>query len=541
MSTQDSLVISGQLEIYLRNTWIPIKATLKHDALIIELEHTLNISSSHHDEDISTAKRLVRITKEELNGLGISIKGGRENKTPILISKIFKGMAAEQTGQLNVGDAILSVNGEDLRNSTHDEAVRALKRAGRIVELEVKHMHEVTPYFRRAVGMETIACSADLSWPTSQLGNLVPFEVNDTTIKNVTTTSSIEHPGRAGGPGVVPLRLTHLVKDLTLPDTTGCCFELHSSDGRRSCLLRAPDAQVARMWFDAIHCKMKIINKSYLAELNRLLPPTQELKQLDWLVELRCTSSDISNRASGHTDDTNGNIVSDILSAGDHTTAHSQFIHTTWKPVFAALSDRDLLLYDTAPTSKEEWANPVQAHPLIATRVVQVDLRKSTLNDSNGQNEIGRRYPPGDMVTFVTRTGSKYGVESHTFAVSTQEDLMTWSNAIIEGAHMAVAAAQEVVITCRWQNYDCRLTLHYDIGLKLISRQLPIGSHSATHGNVTNEHVIWQYQYERLRSTADDGKTILWIDFGPDGEYFELILAVNVALPYGRISNWFQV
>lgn len=41
-------------------------------------------------EDISTAKRLVRITKEELNGLGISIKGGRENKTPILISKIFK-------------------------------------------------------------------------------------------------------------------------------------------------------------------------------------------------------------------------------------------------------------------------------------------------------------------------------------------------------------------------------------------------------------------------------------------------------------------
>ncbi|CAH8637047.1 unnamed protein product [Schistosoma margrebowiei] len=524
MSTQDSLVISGQLEIYLRNTWIPIKATLQNDALVIELEHTPSISSNHH-EDISTAKRLVRITKEELNGLGISIKGGRENKTPILISKIFKGMAAEQTGQLNVGDAILSVNGEDLRNSTHDEAVRALKRAGRIVELEVKHMHEVTPYFRRAVGMETIACSADLSWPTSQLGNLVPFGANDTTGKNVTSTSSIEHPGRSGGPGVVPLRLTHLVRDLTLPDVTGCCFELHSSDGRRSCLLRAPDAQEARMWFDAIHSKMKIINKSYLAELNRLLPPTQELKQLDWLVELRCTGSDLPNRGGDHMDDINGNIVSDILSAGDHTTAtaHSQLVHTTWKPVFAALSDRDLLLYDTAPTSKEEWANPVQAHPLIATRVVHVDLRKSILNDSHAQNEIGRRYPPGDMVTFVTRTGSKHGVESHTFAVSTQEDLMTWSNAIIEGAHMAVAGAQEVVITCRWQNYDCRLTLHYDTGLKLISCQFPIESHSIAqsypHGNMTSGHVIWEYPYERLRSTADDGKTILWIDFGPDGEY----------------------
>ncbi|VDP03958.1 unnamed protein product, partial [Schistosoma margrebowiei] len=116
----------------------------------------------HHHQDISTAKRLVRITKEELNGLGISIKGGRENKTPILISKIFKGMAAEQTGQLNVGDAILSVNGEDLRNSTHDEAVRALKRAGRIVELEVKHMHEVTPYFRSLLGITMIFSSLHL-------------------------------------------------------------------------------------------------------------------------------------------------------------------------------------------------------------------------------------------------------------------------------------------------------------------------------------------------------------------------------------------
>ncbi|CAG9815889.1 unnamed protein product [Phaedon cochleariae] len=50
---------------------------------------------------------------------------------PILISKIFKGMAADQTDQLYVGDAILSVNGEDLRDATHDEAVKALKRAGK--------------------------------------------------------------------------------------------------------------------------------------------------------------------------------------------------------------------------------------------------------------------------------------------------------------------------------------------------------------------------------------------------------------------------
>lgn len=57
---------------------------------------------------------------------------------PILISKIFRGMAADQVKGLYVGDAIISVNGEELRDATHDEAVRALKRAGRVVDLEGK-------------------------------------------------------------------------------------------------------------------------------------------------------------------------------------------------------------------------------------------------------------------------------------------------------------------------------------------------------------------------------------------------------------------
>ena len=57
---------------------------------------------------------------------------------PILISKIFRGMAADSAKGLYVGDAILSVNGEELRDATHEEAVRALKRAGRVVDLEGK-------------------------------------------------------------------------------------------------------------------------------------------------------------------------------------------------------------------------------------------------------------------------------------------------------------------------------------------------------------------------------------------------------------------
>lgn len=89
----------------------------------------------------SEAVRKVRVVKQESGGLGISIKGGRENRMPILISKIFPGLAADQSRALRVGDAILSVNGNDLREATHDMAVQALKKAGKEVTLEGKFIN----------------------------------------------------------------------------------------------------------------------------------------------------------------------------------------------------------------------------------------------------------------------------------------------------------------------------------------------------------------------------------------------------------------
>ena len=163
---------SGILETHVRGQWYRVFVTLEDDYLSISLDEsyenstalngTLNNNNNNLDstggmmdnadvpESVANQKRIVRVVKSDNNGLGISIKGGKENKMPILISKIFKGMAADQTEQLYVGDAILSVNGEDLREATHDEAVKALKRAGKVVELEVKYLREVTPYFRKA-------------------------------------------------------------------------------------------------------------------------------------------------------------------------------------------------------------------------------------------------------------------------------------------------------------------------------------------------------------------------------------------------------
>lgn len=141
--------LSGNLQLYVRQQWCAVRVSLGENFMSLTLDEQTIESTADADslqrqlrsapqppENITGHKRRVRLCKENGNGLGISIKGGRENKMPILISKIFPDMAADRTHKLFVGDAILSVNGEDLREATHDDAVRALKKATQVVELE---------------------------------------------------------------------------------------------------------------------------------------------------------------------------------------------------------------------------------------------------------------------------------------------------------------------------------------------------------------------------------------------------------------------
>jgi len=53
---------------------------------------------------------MVQVLRQKVGGLGLSIKGGAEHKLPILISRIYKNQAADKTGELFVGDAIIKGN-----------------------------------------------------------------------------------------------------------------------------------------------------------------------------------------------------------------------------------------------------------------------------------------------------------------------------------------------------------------------------------------------------------------------------------------------
>ncbi|XP_069847434.1 beta-1-syntrophin isoform X2 [Dipodomys merriami] len=276
-------------------------------------------------ESISNQKRGVKVLKQELGGLGISIKGGKENKMPILISKIFKGLAADQTQALYVGDAILSVNGADLRDATHDEAVQALKRAGKEVLLEVKYMREATPYVKKGspvseIGWETPPPeSPRLGGGSSDPLSSQPFSF---------------HRDRKN----IPLKMCYVTRSMTLADPENRQLEIHSPDAKHTVILRSKDSATAQAWFSAIHSNVSDLQTRVMAEVREQLGKTgiagsREIRHFGWLAE----------KVPGESE-------------------------KQWKPALVVLTEKDLLIYDSMPRRKETWFSPVHSYPLLATR-----------------------------------------------------------------------------------------------------------------------------------------------------------------------------
>uniref|UniRef100_A0A7N4NN29 Multiple PDZ domain crumbs cell polarity complex component n=1 Tax=Sarcophilus harrisii TaxID=9305 RepID=A0A7N4NN29_SARHA len=71
-------------------------------------------------------------------GLGLSIVGGADTLLgAIIIHEVYEEGAACKDGRLWAGDQILEVNGIDLRNATHDEAINVLRQTPQKVRLTV--------------------------------------------------------------------------------------------------------------------------------------------------------------------------------------------------------------------------------------------------------------------------------------------------------------------------------------------------------------------------------------------------------------------
>ncbi|XP_072175849.1 uncharacterized protein [Diadema setosum] len=105
------------------------------------LEKVLARSNANQDNGKREERMVINFSRDG-SGLGISIAGGKGstpykgNDEGIFISRVVEGGVAAKNG-LQLGDKILSVNGSNLANADHLEAVEALKAAGNTIAMVV--------------------------------------------------------------------------------------------------------------------------------------------------------------------------------------------------------------------------------------------------------------------------------------------------------------------------------------------------------------------------------------------------------------------
>ncbi|XP_028984242.1 beta-1-syntrophin [Betta splendens] len=422
-------------------------------------------------ETIANRKRCVKVAKQEIGGLGISIKGGKENKMPILISKIFKGLAADQTQALYVGDAILSVNGVNLRDATHDEAVQALKRAGREVTLEVKYMREATPYVKKGSPV------SEIGWETPppespRLGSPA-FAPSPCTSPDPPSSPVQASLSPLGDRRCIPLKMCYVTRAMTTPDPENRQLELHSPDARHTVVLRCPDQPSALSWFCAMHSVTASLAQRALAEVIQNSARTEvagsrEIRHLGWL-------------------------------AGK-TESEKQ----CWKPTLVAVTEKDLLLYNSLPRSREAWQSPAHSYPLLATRLVHSGPDRGSPHS-------------GTELFFATRTGTRLGIETHLFRAETTKDLSVWTRHIVSGCHASAEMIKEVTTSCLYRGQECRLVIHYEQGFSVLADPRPADGESVEAAGAhtpSRPRVLLSYPFERLKMSSDDGVRMLFLDFG---------------------------
>lgn len=123
--------------------------------------------------------------------------------------------------------------------------------------------------------------------------------------------------------------------------------------------------------FVSLHTALSVLSSRALAENGHRISKalsTASIRMWGWLSLLgHRTAKDAQNSI---------NLDNGSLNSHGNEPAFlmSDSLSENWQPIFVALTDRDLLLYDTAPWSIDGWTKPTARIPLLMTRYTLLNI-----------------------------------------------------------------------------------------------------------------------------------------------------------------------
>nr|XP_006204779.1 gamma-1-syntrophin [Vicugna pacos] len=263
-----------------------VRLHLAKDILMIQEQDVICVSG----EPFYSGERAVTIRRQTVGGFGLSIKGGAEHNIPVVISKISKEQRAELSGLLFIGDAILQINGINVRKCRHEEVVQVLRNAGEEVTLTVSFLKRA-PAFLKLPLNEDCACapsdqSSGTSSPLCDSGLHLNYHPNNT--DTLSCSSWPACPGLRWEKRWCDLRLIPLLHSRFSQYAPGTdlsrqnAFQVTAVDGVCSGTLQCLSAEDCSEWLQAIATNISNLTKHNIKKINRNFPVNQQVVYMGW-------------------------------------------------------------------------------------------------------------------------------------------------------------------------------------------------------------------------------------------------------------------
>ncbi|CAF0910314.1 unnamed protein product [Rotaria sordida] len=502
---------------------------LTSETLIIRRLKTTQVSSINNKQVQTIVPRKVTLKRHPTtHSLGFSIKGGSDTGFPILISRV----AYTNAHLLHVGDAILSINNENILNLTHDEVITKLRDvSGDQVNLTVQYMNDMAPYLHSTTTTARSSLSSII--PIVQTSFTLPTS-SSVRLRRQQNRMSAEYPSSYHRSGKQQQRLSLMLSNqqkntdeyellsrllLCENENERCRRQLEEFATEQqqqqqqqtepiTTLIDEDDEDNSTIDYVSVqeYSLLYAYVTQYITSTDKLRTNSFQLRTLDgsqsgiiindtsvqqhlWISRINTIIHNLTTRTINELNQTLLPSEQVLYATWIHEriTNINQNRLPEWKPIFIVLKGSDLYIFDDnkpPPLCSYDFICCSRIYPIVEILLEQILLKY--LRDD-------RQYCftltlSNDLITKCRYLNFETKNELDEF-------LLNWQRSL----YMSVYALKNRAFGCTYQGQICRLIIDIYKGFEM-------------YNNETNI-ILWSFTFEQLQSSSDNGRDKIFFEF----------------------------
>uniref|UniRef100_A0A8C6XK31 Syntrophin gamma 2 n=1 Tax=Naja naja TaxID=35670 RepID=A0A8C6XK31_NAJNA len=438
-----------------------IRLKLSKEVLTIQKQDVICVSGSVPNAN----HRTVKLRRQPVGGLGLSIKGGAEHKVPVVISKILKDQAADQSGMLFIGDAVIQVNGISVEGATHEEVVQLLRNAGDEVAITVQYLREAPSFLKLPLGSPGPSSdhSSRASSPLFDSGLHLNGNSTNTAPSSPSSPTANEpkYEKRWLDTLSVPLSMARISRyKAGTNKLRSNAFEVLALDGISTGILQFCSAQESADWLRALSTNISDLTLQNMKMANKCCSASDQVIHMGW--------------------------VNERLQGEDSPQLY------TFK--FLALKGSSFYIFSTPPVSTLDWIRAEKTYNLceVLFKIHKLWLNNDCWLQANLYLGIHQDYELEDQRPYCFSVVVGHG-KSHYFNVEQGSELAIWEKSFQKAIFLEVQRTGSKTFTCSWQGESLCFTLDFAVGFTCFDNK--------------TKKILWRFKFSQLKGSSDDGKT----------------------------------